>query len=476
MKSKKDWINLLIYIVLMVVISLIPPSGPITALGMKVIAIMVATIYAWCSMDIIWPSFVALVLVGLSGFSSVNALYASAMSNNTLMQMFFLLLFGGVIASSGMGDALALRIINLKMAKGKPWLLTILIILAAFIPGLIIGGIPATLIVWSIIYSICEEVGLEKKSPWVVLVIFMTAFMGNNAMNVFPFQISVVAVTGFARAVDPTVSVPYGPWMIFVLIFTLATMAVCLLVYKLIFKPDLSKLKNYESKENIPPFTFEQKSALWLMLALVILLLIPNMLPKGNFVVDNMNRIGAVGIIALVVAASQFIVKDGKQCFPFKKVADNGIMWPMMIMSTTALTISSAMTSAESGVSAALTQFVSAATGGSGGVIFGFMILAIALLATNILANNVVGLITITILFTLAPSVGINPMIYFALLLFAGNCGYLFPSSSTPAAMLYGNLEWIGKGDIIKYSAVLIVIVLVMFAVLGIPLASVMFA
>jgi len=65
--NKKTIINVAIYIGLMVGIGLIPASEPITQVGMRVIGILTATIFAWCAMDLIWPSFVALVLVGLSG-------------------------------------------------------------------------------------------------------------------------------------------------------------------------------------------------------------------------------------------------------------------------------------------------------------------------------------------------------------------------------------------------------------------------
>ena len=475
MKNKKDIRNIIVYLALIIVIGILPAHEPITPLGMRIIGIMTGTIWAWCTLDMIWPSFVALILVGVAGYSNVTALYASAMSNTTLMQMFLLLLLGGIITESGVGRALAIRIVNLKIAAGRPWLLSFLIIMAAFIPGLVVGSTPAMIVVWSIIYNICDEVGMKKKESWPVFIIFMTAVESIRAMNVLPFQISVVAVLGFAQAVDPEVTVSYVPWIVFTFIYIFLELFALMLAYRFIFKPDTSKLKKYEQKNVIEPFTLEQKWALGLLGALVVLLLIPNMLPKGNLIVDTLSKVGTIGIIAFVVSAALLIPKDGKQMFPFNNIANKGLIWAMMVMSTSALTVSSAMTSEEAGVAIFLNEFVSGMTWMKGGVVFGFALLAVALVTTNVLANNIIGLITITILFTLAETMKVNPMTYFALLLIAGNSGFMFPSSSSPAAMLYGNSEWISSTDIIKYSAVFIVVVLIMFAVAGIPLASIIF-
>ena len=476
MRNKRDIKNFVIYVAVMITIGMLPAPEPITPLGMRIIGIMTGTIWAWCTLDMIWPSFIALILVGVAGYSSVTELFASAMSNTTLMQMFFLLLFGGIITESGVGHALAIRIVNLKFASGKPWLLSFLIIMAAFIPGLIVGSTPAMIVVWSIIYSVCDEVGMKKRESWPVFILFMTAVESIRAMNVFPFQISVVAVLGFAQAVDPGVTIPYAPWIVFTLIYILLELLALMLVFRFVFKPDVSRLKKYKQEKHIDPFTVEQRWALRLLGVMVVLLMIPNMLPEGNLLVDTLSRIGTVGIIALVVSASLLISKDGKQMFPFNNIANKGLIWAMMVMSTSALTVSNAMTSEEAGVAVFLNNFVSGMTWIKGGSVFGFALLAVALIVTNVLANNIVGLITITILFTLAETMNVNPMTYFALLLISGNSGFMFPSSSSPAAMLYGNSEWISSKDIIKYSAVFILVVLVMFAIIGIPLASVIFS
>lgn len=473
--NKKTIINVAIYIGLMVGIGLIPASEPITQVGMRVIGILTATIFAWCAMDLIWPSFVALVLVGLSGYSTVSGLFATAMSNTSIMLMFFLLLFGGVIATSDVGNALAMRIVNLKVAKGRPWLLTILLLLAAFIPALVIGGIPATIIIWSIIYGIAREVGIAPKSPWVVMVLFLSAFMANNAMNVLPFQISVVIALALARAVDPSAAIPYLSWLTFMFIFILALMFVCVLVSRFVFKPDMEKLKNYETKTDIPPYTFEQKAGLWLMGALVFFLLVPTLLPAGNFFVDTLNKIGNVGTVALIIVVALLIRHDGKPCFTFKDIAYQGIIWQMIIMCAAGITISGALLTPDTGVSTALSNLVGGLGSSLSGVAFAYILIALCLLSTNVFANNVIGMISVTMLFTLGPTMNIEPMMYLPMMLFAANCGFMFPSSSTPAAMLYGNTEWIDQKSIIKYSIMLIVVLLVCFLVIGVPLVQILF-
>ena len=83
---------------------MIPAIDPITPVGMKVVGIFLGVVYLWSTVDLIWPSMLALLMIALSGYTGDVTGYAAmklvlkeAFGNNTMVSlMFAMILFGGV--------------------------------------------------------------------------------------------------------------------------------------------------------------------------------------------------------------------------------------------------------------------------------------------------------------------------------------------------------------------------------------------
>lgn len=73
----KYYIHSLITVGLMIVFYFIPPISTITPVGMKVLGVFLGLIYGWCFVEMLWPSILGLVMLGLSGYCTVTEAFSA---------------------------------------------------------------------------------------------------------------------------------------------------------------------------------------------------------------------------------------------------------------------------------------------------------------------------------------------------------------------------------------------------------------
>ena len=62
--NKKYYLNSAIVVLLMALFRFIPPIGSMTTLGMTILGIFLGALWGWITCDMIWPSVLALVMLG----------------------------------------------------------------------------------------------------------------------------------------------------------------------------------------------------------------------------------------------------------------------------------------------------------------------------------------------------------------------------------------------------------------------------
>ncbi len=467
-------LNSVITVSLMLFFGFFPAPAPITPMGMKILGIVLGAIYGWSMVDTVWPSIVALVLLGFSGYTTVKQAFALAVSNDTVLFVFFLLLLSGIMNQAGVAKAIALRIISWKRAEGKPWLITLLVFLSAYVPAMAVGGLPIMLICWSIVYQISNEVGFKPQDEWPSLMLFGVAIASTIGMCFFPFQITPIGMYAILEAVDPAKKVAYLPYMIYSGTFSVLMLLGFYGFMRFIARPSVSQLENYKVQGEREPFSFEQKLSLGAMLAVIILLSIPSIFP-GLTLSHLLSKIGNTGIVALVVGACLVFRKDGKQVFSIDAIASKGLIWGMLFMFSTALCISTALTSKETGISQFLINKLSVVFSGMSPFVFQASMLLLVLIAANFLSHPVVAVIFIPIAYNFGKQIGVDILVIMPSMIFLNLLDFMLPSASPAAAILYGNRKWITTRSILKYSAVMMLLAYLIVVVVGVPLSTRLF-
>ena len=144
-------------------------------------------------------------------------------------------------------------------------------------------------------------------------------------------------------------------------------------------------------------------------------------------------------------------------------------------MVATAVTISTAMTSKETGVTQFINQLLAPVLSNTSPYIFLVLITVTSIILTNFINNSVVGIMMLTILFSFGDGLGVNSTVGFILISYASCLGFMLPSASPSAALLYGNRDWLDSKSIIKMALIVMLMMGLIFSLIGIPLGNIIF-
>ena len=97
----------------------IPPLEPLTELGMRVLGIFCGAMYGWLLCDLVCPSLLALVLLGLSGYDSMNNVLASGLRNSTVIMIILFCAITSILSSAEIAGFIAHKMISFKFVEGR---------------------------------------------------------------------------------------------------------------------------------------------------------------------------------------------------------------------------------------------------------------------------------------------------------------------------------------------------------------------
>lgn len=472
-------IHSIIAVLCMLFFRYLPAPAPMEPVGMAILGIFIGAIYAWCTVSLIWPSILALTLLGLTDYCTVQEAYATAAGNNTVLLALFMMLFASLISESGLTQWIANWIITRKISRGRPWVLSYMLLLAAYIATIFVDSVPAILICWGFLYAICKQIGYQPRDKYPTLMIIGIVYASIMGFGFFPFKIAVVANYGFlSSAMGMTAEYAYSAYILFSLIFGMLSVVMYILLCKFILRPDVTLLKNADMRAVAGERTVldgRQKITIALLAVLIIALLLPSFLPKTTFLGSLLSHIGTTGIVALMVGVVIVITYQGRPLAEFQTMMHQGVAWDLIFMIAAALTLAGGMTAEMTGIKPMLMQLVLPVLGGKSAFIFCAVFMLVALVLTNLINNIVVSAIMIPILYTFSLELDFNPIAMVAVFIYVCNMAIMLPSSSPSGAMIHGNREWISGGAAIKYAIIIMAMTAILAVVVGIPLAEALF-
>ncbi len=453
----------------------LPPFGPVTELGMQILGIFIGCLWGWIATgNLIWPSILGWIVLGVTTeYATVTSVLTSVFSNGTIILIIGLLLFAGVISSCGLTVNMSHALVNARFAKGKPWVLSFMILMASFWSSALVSGIAGSLICFEFVYSIAKQIGYKNRDSWPAMMIAGIIFAACIGGALMPYKQGVVASYGFlTSASNGALTYDYGQYLIFGIVFSVISMALYLIGCKFFVKPDMKLF--YDARyelDDLPPLTDKQKFTAILLGLLVIILLIPSFLPKSWMLGKMFLSIGTSGLVFMVVALALFMKgKDGSNYFSIAEISPS-VSWDLIIMVGTALTIGPALSSEGTGIRELFTGMLTPLCNGQGAYVFTLVLVVGILIGTNFINNAVMGAIFIPIVAVVYADLGVNPVAVVALISFASNVGMLLPSASPLGAILNANKKWISQKQIIVQS-VLCMLVTALTVAICIPIAN----
>ena len=124
-KNTKSYIHTALGILIMLLGFVVPPFGPVTAVGVKCLFIFVGMVYLWSMVNPLWPSLLGLIMLGLSGYggegaAGFKAVFASAFGNDTVLLLIFNMVLFGALDVLGCTKYIAKWCLTRKVINGRP--------------------------------------------------------------------------------------------------------------------------------------------------------------------------------------------------------------------------------------------------------------------------------------------------------------------------------------------------------------------
>lgn len=468
----KVYLNSGICVGIMILFRFIPPVDPITPLGMAVVGIFLGMLYGWLTVDMVWPSILGLVALGLTEFTTVAGAFKSGFGNNTVLLIFFFFVVTNIVNEAGITHFIAQWMVSLKFAKGRPWVLSGLIMVTMCVLVTLVSCVAACLVIFPLIMTICEIYGFKPKEKWPVLMMIGVNYVGAIAYMLLPFK-SLPAIAFGSYKELSGLDINYMKYVIIILIATILTIALFLLACRFFIKPDVSKIiekkdAEFEKVEKLSPY---QKVIFVYFGLLIFFLLAPSVFPKSWPLIGLLNKIGNTGTLAIGIGVYLFL--NFSKGLSVKKLFSKGISWEAVFLLSAALTVAGAIQDETTGIQQWIIQTVGPIVTGKSVMAFAFLIVLLSAFITQFANNLVTTAIFTPIVYTLGVASGnINIPALMTALILACTLGLATPSASNPATLIFAEKDWIEPKQAIFYGSLFTLLnVLLVFAVIF-PLAS----
>lgn len=473
--TKKKYIHLGIMLLITLLISICPTIGSLTPLGMRTLAIFIAVLYGWMTVDLIWPSIYGFVMLALLGIMDTTTALMTGLGNSQIVQVITVMVVAGAFDASGVTKLITNWMLTRKLFRKQPWLLICGLVLTSYVLGLCGVAIAAVLILWSVVLQIADEGHFDRGDKLITFIILMIAAANFSGVFSLPFHASTMIFEGyFIDTTDLTFST--AQFILVGVVTTGLVLAVMLLCGKFVFRMDASKFRMPEETiEKMEHETIETRAKIGFvtlivyMLCLVVPSVFPNM-PGASFA--QALGIGGWSLLALLVLA--VVSVQGKTIIDLPKTWTQYIDWSLILLLSVTFPLADAMRSEETGIMSSLMAAVMPVA--SEMSLFSFMVLSMILLGsiTQFAHNIVLAAMFTPFLIPICIQLGGNPYVLFFLMFFRLNASYCTPAASFQSAMVHG-FEATNKKYAYIFGIVFSVLTWIVLTVVTIPLAGVMF-
>lgn len=443
-------IHIVITLAIMLGFRLITPAAPLTPMGMEVLGVFVGMLYGWMiAKDTFWPSILGMVILGLSSYSTVPAVFKNGMGNSTVLLIFFFYAFTNIMNEAGITSYIARWMVSRKFAQGKPYRMTLMIYLATCAVMVMISATAAVMVIFPLIKQISKAYGYEPGEKWPAITLVSSVYIGCVFYMLLPFKsIPAVALGTFESLSGQAPNIPV--YLTTVIAITLASIAVSLAFMCFVVKPDVSKIEKANfSSNDLEKLTGYQKFVFGFLIAMIVCMLLPSFVPKTFFLSNIFGQIGNTGLLAAGLAV--YVLLQPKKGLKPNVMFSKDISWPMIFLMAAGMVIADAFVADSTGILSWLVEVITPIVQGHSPLVFMALICLMGAVITQF-SNNVAAVAMITpIVYALGVVCGVNTQALVICSMFACNLGLSTPVASAPAAVIHGDKEWIPGSMAVRY-------------------------
>lgn len=446
----------------------VPGVAGITPLGMGILGAFIGAIYGWITIDMLWPSLLALVGVGLS--IGMNQMLAASFGSLTICALIFCMGVIGISMKTGAFNWLVQVMLNNKFMQGKAWFTIWFILVFAWFMGCH-NPIIMCIIFCAFADSIFKQVGLQKNDKLIVFMYLGIAYCLMMGQILFPFISTGLTLVMAYGAMFPDNPIDLVPYLLYMIVVGIAMSTVYVLLMKFVFRVDASPIANFKNDNGVPPATRDQKISLGFFVVFIVLMLAMS-LPLGA-VKTFLSQFGLIGITFILACVAALI--KGENGKPLANLEELFHMcnWGQVTMVGFIMVIATYMNTPDTGVSTAmaslLTPFQTLPP-----LVFIVVALIFAVILTNVANNMIVCVLVMPFMVNFGMQIGMAPTAMVALLFFMSQFAIATPAAS-PVTAVAMTQELADAGVMTKAALKIIPLLFIAGILIGWPIGQIIF-
>jgi len=302
----------------------------LTHLGVRLIAIVVPTLYLWLVANTSWTS---LLFLGALAASQVlgenpNLVWAGSMGHFAIIMVTTFILLDYSLNETGVADKIVTWFITRRFTRGRPYAFLAMFFFANLFAGIFMQNFALAVMFLGLTVKVCERVGV-KKGDKLYTCLMLGTLWGSNILGIaspIAKNLPLIMMGLVYSATGGAVRISFAQWLAAGIPFALIMFGVLMLCVR-IMNPDVSPLKNLdieEFKAASPPLCKRGKIAIAAMLVLIAFILLPDLIilvaPEGtmlfNVAMYFIQLTAAVPAI-MIIAILCLIRADGKPVMEF---------------------------------------------------------------------------------------------------------------------------------------------------------------
>jgi len=430
---------------------LVPPLFGLPEVGMQVLGIFLGLIWLWSVAEIIWPSILGVVALGMSDYCSMNDAILNGLGQSTIWQMLMVMMLIGAINESGCGTVIANKLLSIKFTKGRPVLFVWVFLIGFMTMAVFIGMLATVLLSWGVIVNICNRAGYQKGDKFFTLFMIGDFLATNFGTTVLPFKgVKLSLLKAFSNITGNEIE--YFTYMAFTYFSGVLTVTLFVLLMRYIFKADFSKIEGIDASQlalGETKFSTEGKIYLGAFAVALAYILISSFVKIDNAFYVWLTSAGSASIFAIIVGILSMVKYNGNPLINFKKLSKH-IEWSGIFICASAIQVASALVNESCGVLDLITSTLTPLFSNFTGYIFVVAVVVVSAVLTNVANNIAVGMLMLPLVMGFAQPLGLNINLIGILIAFTVQNAWMLPGASAPAALLHGN-ENVAVIDIYKY-------------------------
>lgn len=478
-KRDLQTLHSIITLALMFGVGFLPPVSQLTPSGMKIVGILLGTIYGCSFCAPAWPCLMAMGALVITGVASFNTVISTGVGNDGVWLMIFFFVFVAILEQNKITEAMATWLISRKIVSGRPWLYSYFLIIGTMFTGAFGSSFPAMIVFWSILITTCRKFDIAPYSKYPTVMFIGICIGGLASSSTWLFRGNPLFVNTSLKAIsEGAYAFNFGLYAFFSFIMWMIVIAGYILMGKYLLKIDVSVLAEIDDsivdKTAMRLDKRQRVVALYTVLILIVYCTI-GFVPAASAAGQYLATFGTAIPIAIILGLMCITRIGGEPICQFGQAARQGMVWDTIILSAGLLSISTIMMTTDTGVSQTILSVLGPVFNGRGTIFMCIFIVVLSVILTNFMANTTVGLMFTPVIYSFSVSMGFNPMPIMAMMLVSIHIAYLTPAASPFASLLFGYSSWVKPTDIYKYGGIAVIGMIIIFLAVGIPLSSILF-